>query len=110
MNELMHKKCIPCSGEVPPLSHEEKNQLLAQIAQWQLIDDERKLYKEFKFKNFKLALAFVNQVSEIAEKEWHHPDINFGWGYCHITIQTHKINNLVESDFILAAKIDQINQ
>ena len=47
-------------------------------------------------------------VGQIAENEGHHPDIAFGWGYAKIKIFTHAIEGLAESDFILAAKIDQI--
>ena len=66
------------------------------------------LEKKFSFKNFLESQKFVNQVGDIAEKEAHHPDIIFGWGYAKIQIFTHKIKGLVESDFILAAKIDKI--
>ena len=66
------------------------------------------LEKNFKFKNFSDSQKFVNNVGEIAEVESHHPDIIFGWGYAKIQIFTHKIQGLVESDFILAAKIDKI--
>ena len=66
------------------------------------------LFKEFKFKDFKESQKFVNDVGVIAEKENHHPDISFGWGYCKIIIFTHAIKGLAESDFILAAKIDKI--
>ena len=62
-----------------------------------------------KFKNFSESQNFINKVGNIAEAEGHHPDIVFGWGYAKIQIFTHKIKGLVESDFILAAKIDKIN-
>ena len=64
--------------------------------------------KDFKFKNFKESQNFVSKISDIAEDANHHPDITFGWGYCKIKIFTHAIEGLAESDFILAAKIDQI--
>ena len=64
--------------------------------------------KNFKFINFSESQKFINQVGNIAETEGHHPDIIFGWGYAKIKIFTHKIKGLVESDFILAAKIDKI--
>ena len=48
-------------------------------------------------------------VGKIAEQEGHHPDISYGWGYAKIKISTHAIKGLAESDFILAAKIDKIN-
>ena len=66
------------------------------------------LEKEFKFKNFVESEKFVNKIGSIAEQEGHHPDISFGWGYAKIKILTHAIKGLAESDFILAAKIDQI--
>ena len=66
------------------------------------------LFKEFSFKNFEQSQNFVNKVGHIAEAENHHPDISFGWGYCKIKIFTHAIKGLAESDFILAAKIDNI--
>ena len=64
--------------------------------------------KIFKFENFLESQKFINQVGNIAESEGHHPDIIFGWGYARIKIFTHKIEGLVESDFILASKIDKI--
>ena len=66
------------------------------------------LEKSFTFKNFMDSQNFVNKVGEISEKEGHHPDIIFGWGYAKINITTHAIKGLSENDFILAAKIDQI--
>ena len=75
-------------------------------------DDEKSFYliKDFKFKDFEESQKFVNKVSYLAEEENHHPDINFGWGYCKVKIFTHAIKGLAESDFILAAKIDKVNQ
>ncbi|MEX2017065.1 MAG: 4a-hydroxytetrahydrobiopterin dehydratase [Candidatus Pacearchaeota archaeon] len=67
-----------------------------------------KLHREFKFKDFKKTLEFVNKVGEIAEKEGHHPDIYFTWGKCTIELYTHSINGLSENDFILASKINKI--
>ena len=83
---------------------------LGKISDLQKSEDGRIyfLVKDFKFKNFKESQNFINMVGEIAEKENHHPDISFGWGYCSIKIFTHAIKGLAESDFILAAKIDQI--
>jgi len=67
------------------------------------------LSKDFKFKNFETSLNFINKVSQITENENHHPDLKFGWGYANIIIMTHAINGLAESDFVLAAKIDEIS-
>lgn len=107
MSELASKQCVPCRGGVPPLAGEELTKLSAQLNNWNVVD-EHHLQKEYKFKDYREALQFVNQLSEIAEEQGHHPDICFGWGKVEVKIWTHKINGLTESDFILAAKIDQL--
>ena len=107
MSELAEKTCIPCRGGVPPLSAEEIRPLEAQVKQWKVVNHHH-LEREFKFSDFKTALDFVNKVGAIAETQGHHPDILLAWGKVGITIWTHKIEGLTESDFILAAKIDRI--
>ena len=107
MSQLASKQCVPCRGGVPPLTGEEIKPLLGQLQKWEVID-EHHLRKIYRFSNFRESLAFVNKVGELAEDQGHHPDICFGWGQAEITIWTHKINGLTESDFILAAKIDEI--
>ena len=74
---------------------------------WQVVA-ERQLEKEYQFKNFREALAFTNQVGELAEAQGHHPDLYLAWGKVKLTIWTHKINGLTESDFVLAAKADKL--
>lgn len=108
MNELTDKKCIPCRGGVPPLKGKELQAIYEKLkAGWKVID-EHHLEKEFIFKNFKEALAFTNKVGTLAEQEGHHPDIYLAWGKVKITLWTHKIDGLTESDFILAAKADAL--
>ena len=104
--ELSQKKCQACEGGVPAMSKEQAEELLKQVPTWKIID--WKVTKEFKFKNFLESLNFVNKVGKVAEAEQHHPDLEFGWGYCRITLFTHALNGLSENDFILAAKIDHI--
>lgn len=107
--DLKDKKCIPCSTYVPPLSLEEKQKLIKDLGpEWQLTHDQSRLRRDFKFKNFKRALEFANEVGRLAEEEKHHPEMFLGWGHCDIEIWTHMNNNLVENDFILAAKINEI--
>lgn len=108
MAELASKTCVPCRGGVPPLKGEELAGLQRQVAGWNVIE-EHHLTKSFKFPDFRQALAFVNRVGELAEQQGHHPDIFLAWGKVDITIWTHKIDGLTESDFILAAKIDQLH-
>lgn len=107
MSELANRQCVPCRGGVPPLDHEQITPLLQQLDSWEAVNDHH-LRREFKFKDYAEALTFVNRLSEIAEEQGHHPDICFGWGRVEVLIWTHKINGLTESDFILAAKIDQL--
>jgi len=112
MSDLSKKKCIPCNGDIPSFDVTEIHKYLKMVDGWEVKADNDKIYfllKEFKFKNFRESQNFVNKVGEIAETEGHHPDIWFGWGYVKIKIFTHAIKGLHESDFILAAKVDQIN-
>ena len=107
MSELSAKKCVPCQGGVPGLTGNAITNLLKQIDGWEVVN-EHHLNKEFKLPNFVTALAFVNQIGKLAEAEGHHPDIYLSWGKVGIQIWTHKIEGLTESDFILAAKIDEL--
>ena len=107
MSELASKKCVPCKGGVPPLKGEALQTLQRQVEGWNVVE-EHHLFKSFKFPDFSKALDFVNKVGAIAEEQGHHPVITLAWGKAEITIYTHKINGLTESDFILAAKIDTI--
>ena len=107
MSGLSSKDCVPCRGGVPPLGGEEIQRLLPQLSEWEVVR-EHHLKKNYAFSNFAEALKFVNRVGELAEEQGHHPDICFGWGKVEVTIWTHKIDGLTESDFILAAKIDEL--
>jgi 4a-hydroxytetrahydrobiopterin dehydratase len=107
MSELAKRTCVPCRGGVPALKGEALNALLVQLKDWEVVA-EHHLRKVFKFANFRDAQTFVNRVGDLAEAENHHPDICFGWGRAEVTIWTHKIDGLTESDFILAAKIDEL--
>ena len=111
MTDLADKTCIPCEGGIPSFNLDEIHKYLKKVDGWDVQSIEKENYyiiKDFKFDNFLESQSFVNKVGEIAEQEGHHPDIWFGWGYAKIKIQTHAINGLHESDFVLAAKIDKI--
>jgi 4a-hydroxytetrahydrobiopterin dehydratase len=107
MTELASKTCVPCKGGTPPLKGEELNELRRQVPEWEVVE-EHHLRRVFRFKNFREALDFVNKVGGLAEEQGHHPDISFGWGRVEVTIWTHKIDGLTESDFIFAAKVDTL--
>jgi 4a-hydroxytetrahydrobiopterin dehydratase len=105
--ELAERRCVPCRGGAPPLTAQEIAPLAAQLDGWQVVENHH-LRKSYEFQGFRAALNFVNRVGDLADAEDHHPDIAFGWGRAEITIWTHKIDGLSESDFILAAKIDRL--
>lgn len=105
---LAKKVCVPCRGGVPPLPAEQAQGLLAQLADgWRLVDGHH-VERTFAFSNFVKALDFTNRVGALAEENDHHPDIHLSWGKVRVEIWTHKIDGLTESDFVLAAKIDQL--
>lgn len=107
MSDLADKTCVSCRGNVPPLKGEELFLLQKQVDGCNIIE-EHHITKVFKFPDFRGALKFVNRVGELAEEQGHQPDMFLAWGRVEITIWTHKINGLTESDFILASKIDQL--
>ena len=112
MSDLLNKKCVPCEGGVSAFDLSEIHKYQKKVDGWDLKPNQKKNYfleKNFSFKNFSESQKFVNEVGNIAESQGHHPDIIFGWGYAKVQIFTHKIKGLVESDFILAAKIDKIS-
>lgn len=105
---LAAEKCVPCRGGVPPLKGRELSALVRDVGGgWQMVKAHH-LEKEFRFPDFAKALAFTNKIGAIAEEQGHHPDILLTWGKATITSWTHKVNGLTESDFILAAKIDEL--
>ena len=107
MASLADKQCVPCKGGVPPLSAEQIAPLLAQVDGWSVADNNHHLLKQFRLKNFAQALDLVNRIGAIAEEQNHHPDILLAWGKVEVKIWTHKINGLIESDFVFAAKCDR---
>lgn len=109
---LSQKHCLPCSGGLEPLSQERVGEYLKQIPGWELCHTEKNfsqhdtIQRSWKFKDFKEALAFVNRVGELAEAEGHHPDIAIHWNRVTLTLWTHVAKGLTENDFILASKIN----
>ncbi|MFN7942103.1 MAG: 4a-hydroxytetrahydrobiopterin dehydratase [Thermoanaerobaculia bacterium] len=104
---LAAQQCVACKGGHPPLAGAELERLLALLGPngWRVVDGHH-LEKEYRFPDFRAALAFVDRVGELAEEQGHHPDLYLAWGRVRITIWTHKIDGLTESDFVLAAKAD----
>ena len=108
MSELAGMQCVPCRGGVPPLMGKEVADLLEKLGGGWRVVDEHHLEKEYRFKDFRDALEFTNRVGELAENQGHHPDICLAWGKVRLTVWTHKIDGLTESDFVFAAKADAL--
>ncbi len=109
VTELARKRCVPCEGGVPTLTPEQVRLYLANMPNWKLTPDGKRIHREWRVKNFLVALDFFNRVGRVAEEEGHHPDLHLvGYRNLAIEIWTHAIGGLSENDFILAAKIDQL--
>jgi len=109
---LADRNCVPCHGGVPALKAGELVAVFQQLperSEWSVVD-EHHLTRTYKFPDFKTALAFVNRVGALAEEQGHHPDLLLAWGKVEVTLWTHAVNGLTESDFILAAKIDRMGR
>lgn len=107
---LLTKKCVPCEGGVPPFIKEQIEEYKNKIStDWEVIEDNHKIKRKFKFKDFLTAMKFVNKLANIAEEEQHHPNIEIFYNIVNLTLWTHAIAGLSENDFIMAAKIDELS-
>jgi 4a-hydroxytetrahydrobiopterin dehydratase len=105
---LHEQRCIPCEGGVPPLDGAAIAGIIGELnGDWNVVEGHH-LERVWSFGDFQAALDFVNAAGAICEEQFHHADFDFGWGRAKVTIWTHKIDGLTESDFVLAAKLDQI--
>ena len=107
-NPLAARRCVPCRRGKPPLRGQPLAALLGELGGgWRAVD-EHHLEKEFRFRDFAGALDFANQIGALAEEQSHHPDLHLAWGRLGVTLWTHRIDGLTESDFVFAAKIDRL--
>ncbi len=111
MANLAQETCVACRAGAPTVTPDEVTMLLREIPEWDLVerDGVRQLTRSFAFKDFAEALAFTNQVGELAEQAGHHPALVTEWGRVSVTWWTHKIRGLHRNDFIMAAKTDQLH-
>jgi len=106
VQELAKNECLPCKGDVPPLKGSELTPLHDELGHdWELVN-EHHLTRAYAFKGYGPAVTFTNSVAAIAEQQMHHPDILLAWGKVEVTIWTHKIDGLTQSDFYFAAKVE----
>jgi 4a-hydroxytetrahydrobiopterin dehydratase len=112
MVNLASVKCVPCRGDEPPLLDDQVQIFHDQVPDWKVVEREgiKRLERTYKFDDFAQALAFTNEVGELAEGEGHHPAILTEWGKVTVTWWTHKIKGLHQNDFAMAAKTDRLVQ
>jgi 4a-hydroxytetrahydrobiopterin dehydratase len=108
MGDLASQKCVPCRAGTPPITGAARQELQRELDPGWRVENDHHLVRDFQFADFATALAFTNRVGAIAEAEGHHPDLELGWGRVRITLWTHAIDGLSESDFVLAAKVDRL--
>jgi 4a-hydroxytetrahydrobiopterin dehydratase len=109
-NDLAKKRCAACEGDVKALSRDQSQRFLAEMPAWKLTADGKRIRREWRVKDFEAGLDFFNRIGKIAEEENHHPDLHLtGYRDVAVEISTHSISGLSENDFILAAKIDQLD-
>jgi 4a-hydroxytetrahydrobiopterin dehydratase len=110
MNQLAQLHCSPVRADTARLNKREISQLKAKLSGWRTCekDGEMRLEKVFEFEDFRKAVAFTNQIAQVANEEDHHPAILTEWGKVTVTWWTHKIKGLHQNDFIMAAKTEQL--
>lgn len=108
VREDLPSHCKPCEGGTPSLPKEKIDLLLAKTRGWQLIED-KKIVKEFKFKDFAEAKYFLDLIGVIAEEQGHHPSFSLNFNKLKVTLTTHAAGGLTENDFIMAKYIDELN-
>lgn len=107
-NDLASQDCEPCKGGALPLPQDQARQMMAQLHDWELSDDAATIRRRFAFKGFAKAVEMANLAAWLGNRQGHHPDVTFGWGYCELALTTHEAGGLTRNDFIWAARLDAL--
>ena len=106
---LSQRKCMPCEGGVKPLDKEQSKKLLNLLTnEWQITEDNKKIFREYKLKNYYEITSLINLIVWISHQEDHHPEITFTYNSANVKYFTYAIDGLSENDFICAAKIHRL--
>lgn len=106
-DDLAHRRCRDLPRGTPALGAEEVARLMPRLhPDWRA--EGARLTRRFEVKGYPPAVMLANAAAFLAEREGHHPDIAFGWGWCEVTFWTHTVGGLSDNDFICAAKLDRI--
>lgn len=106
--DLANKDCEPCKGGVPPIPADEARKMATELDGWNISDDGTAISRRFEFKGFAKAVEMANLAAWLGNKQGHHPDISFGWGYCEVVFTTHEAGGLTQNDFICAARLNAL--
>jgi len=106
MSELTDSECVPCQGGVPRITGDELREYTEQISAGWTVVDEHHIEAEYEFDDYRGAVEFIRDVSELAEAEGHHPEFVFLYDTVTVKLWTHTIEGLSKNDFVMAAKID----
>jgi 4a-hydroxytetrahydrobiopterin dehydratase len=108
-SDLSTRRCESCEGIGAALTLEQVQHLMPQLnTEWQVMEQGHHLKRSFSFHDFYETMAFVNAIAWIANTENHHPDLEIGYNYCHVTFTTHALKGLSHNDLICAAKVDKL--
>lgn len=102
------RHCVPCEGGVAPLGRAEAEAALAGLEGWRLDAEAKAITRRFEVKGFARAMQLANVAGWLGEREGHHPDIRFGWGYCEVRFTTHAAGGLTDNDLICAARLSRM--
>lgn len=108
MTQLRDRHCRPVARDHGPLAPEQARALLTQLDDWALSDGLDRIERRFQFDNYYRTTAFVNAVVWMVHQQDHHPEIRFGYNFCHIGFSTHSVAGLSDNDFICAARVDAL--
>jgi 4a-hydroxytetrahydrobiopterin dehydratase len=108
MTDLANKTCQPCTGGIAPLDATTARAQVDALTGWLLSDDATTMTRRFDFQGFAKAVEMANLAAWLGNKQGHHPDIAFGWGYCAVSFTTHAAGGLTENDLICAARLNSL--
>ena len=106
--DYTQRKCVPCEKGTPPLGPQAVDEALRSLDGWEAKEARTRIHKHYRFKDFVVAMRFVNALATLAEAEGHHPDFCVHWNAVDVTLWTHVVGGLSENDLIVAAKLDRL--
>ena len=108
MTGLADQTCTPCAEGTPPMGEEAVRAELTTLPGWVLAGDGGAIFRRIEVKGFARAVQLANVAAWLGERQGHHPDVRFGWGYCEVAFTTHAAGGITRNDLICAARLDAL--